>query len=146
MNITLCNTGSEPNKINKTLSAGYSMTGTLREETNVVTPDILIEIDNPTGYNYAYIPDFGRYYFIREMRSIRNGLWRISLKVDVLMSFRSSILSVPVILSDTESVGQEFYQAGDAWKTKVKEKTDIIPFSSGLSENGHFILITAGGA
>lgn len=119
--------------------------GTLREETSVISPVILMELENPSGYNYAYIPEFGRYYFISDMVSVRKGLWRISMKVDVLESFKNYILDLGVILSDSENTGAENYLSGEVWKAKVKEKTDIINFPSGLSETGHFILITAGG-
>ncbi len=145
MVITLCNNFSELNKINKNISAGIELSGTLRDKTNVINPDIIIEIENPTGYNYCYIPSFGRYYYITDMQSVRNGLWRIMLKVDVLMSFKASIMGVPIILSGSESVGADNYLSGNVWKAKVKKKTDILPFSGGLLDTGEFILITAGG-
>ena len=119
--------------------------GSLKDETSVTAPIVLMEIENPTGYNYAYIPEFGRYYFIRDMTVVRTGLWRISMQVDVLESFRNYILGSNVILSDSESTGKEMYLSGGVWKSKVKELTDIIQFPSGLSDDGHFILITAGG-
>ena len=119
--------------------------GTLREETSIISPVVLMELENPSSYNYAYIPEFGRYYFINDIVSVRKGLWRISMQVDVLESFKNYILDLGVILSDSENTGAENYLSSDVWKTKVKEKTDIINFPSGLSETGHFILITAGG-
>lgn len=145
MEITLCVNNSEKNKLNKALSGMSTFSGTLREETSVISPVILMSIANPTEYNYAYIPEFKRYYFISDMVSVRAGLWRISMQVDVLMSFKDSIDGVSVILSDSESIGSENYLSGDVWKSKVKELTDIINFPAGLLENGNFILITAGG-
>ena len=145
MEITLCVNTSEKSKIGKNLTSMNVFSGTLREETSVISPVVLMELENPSGYNYAYIPEFGRYYFISDMVSVRNGLWRISMKVDVLESFKNYILDLGVILSDSENMGAENYLSGEVWKAKVKEKTDIINFPSGLSEAGHFILITAGG-
>lgn len=145
MEITLCINTSEKSKIGKNLTSMNVFSGTLREETSVTTPVVLMELENPSGYNYAYIPEFGRYYFIRDMVSVRNGLWRVSMQVDVLESFKKYIRDLDVILSDSENIGAENYLSGNVWKTKVKEKTDIINFPSGLSETGYFILITAGG-
>lgn len=145
MNVILCNNNSEPNKINKNISNLLTLSGNLKEETSILNPVVLIEIEDPAEYNYAYIPEFNRYYFINDIVSVRNGIWRISMTVDVLMSFKSSILNVPVIVSDTEYLGSDMYLPGQVWKTKVKENTNIVNFPSGLSENGHFILITAGG-
>lgn len=145
MDITLCVNNSEKNKLGKSLSNLNTFSGSLKEETSVTNPVIMMELENPTGFNYAYIPEFGRYYFIDDIVSVRTGLWRISMKVDVLESFKNNIRGVSVILSDSTNTGKEEYLPGKVWKTKVKELTDIINFPSGLSDNGDFILITAGG-
>ena len=145
MNIRLCINNSEKNKINKSLTSGITLSGTLRNESNVVNPSIVITIDNPTIYNYAYIPEFKRYYFITDFTSIRTGIWRINLKSDVLMSFKDSILSSRVLISNTESIGKSSYLSGSNWVNNCKSKTDVLTFRSGLLDDGQFILITAGG-
>lgn len=145
MNITLCVNNSEKNKLGKSLSNLTVFSGSLKEETSVTSPVVLMELENPTAFNYAYIPEFGRYYFINDMVSVRTGLWRLSMKVDVLESFKTNIQGIPVILSDSTETGKEMYLPDNVWKSKVKELTDIVNFPSGLSDNGHFILITAGG-
>lgn len=145
MEIILYGNQSEKNKLNKLLITPYTLTGTLKQECSISNPVFMINDENPTGYNYAYIPEFNRYYYISDMVSVRNDLWRLHLSVDVLMSFKDYIVNIPVILSDTESTGSEFYLSGNVWKSKVKELTDIINFPSGLNQNGEFILITAGG-
>lgn len=145
MDIKLYKNHSEKNKINKSLTGEVEYSGTLRDETSVINPTVLIHATNLSLYNYAYIPEFHRYYFIRDIVSVRNGLWRVTLSVDVLMSFKNDILDLNVILSDTESTGQSDYYSGDQWRTLVKAKTDIIKFSNGLLDNGEYILITAGG-
>ena len=145
MEIHLYVNSSEKNQLSKTLSSELVLTGNLRDETSVTNPVILIQADNVSGYNYAYVKEFNRYYFIRNMVSVRTGLWRIELSVDVLESFKSEIKKLSVILRDTETTGATNYLSGDVWKTNVKETTNIINFSGGLSDTGEFILITAGG-
>lgn len=145
MNIVLCENKSEKNKINKSITPGVMLSGTLRNESNVVTPSIVINIDNPTIYNYAYIEDFKRYYFITDYISIRTGIWQLNLKSDVLMSFKDSILNSKSLINKTESVGKNNYLSGNNWVNNCKTKTDIISFSNGLLNDGQYILITAGG-
>lgn len=145
MNLRLCVNNSEKNKINKSLTAGVTLSGTLRNESNVVTPSIIINIENPTIYNYAYIEDFGRYYFITDYISLRTGIWQINLKSDVLMSFKDSILASPVLISNSETTGKNNYLSGSNWVSNCKAKTDILTFSQGLLNDGQYILITAGG-
>lgn len=145
MDITLYVNNSEKNKINKTLTQPLPLSGTLRDETSIINPVINFEHENLAGYNYAYIPDFNRYYFISEITSVRTGLWRVSMSVDVLESFKTQIMNVPVILSDSENDHGDMYLNGDVWVSKTKETTNIKSFPSGLSDDGYFILITAGG-
>ncbi len=145
MVINLYKNHSEKTKISKNLTSEHEYTGTLRDETSVINPVVLINATNLSLYNYAYIPEFHRYYFIRDIVSVRNGLWRLSLDVDVLMSWQSDILDLHVILSDTETTGSTNYVSGDQWRSSVKAKTDIISFSNGLLDSGEYILITAGG-
>ena len=145
MNIQLCSNTSEKNKINKAITNGITLSGSLKNESNIVNPSITINIDNPTIYNYAYIPDFNRYYFITNYISLRTGIWQINLKSDVLMSFKDSILSSEVLINKTETNGKTNYLSGSNWVNNCKTKTDILTFPNGLIDDGKYILITAGG-
>lgn len=145
MNLSLFVNNSEKNKLDKSLSNELKFNGKLREESSVVNPSIMIQATNPSSYNYAYIPEFNRYYFITDMVSIRTGIWEISMHVDVLMSFKDSIKGTSIILSDTETTGQTNYMSGEQWATEVKNTTTIKMFPHSLPTTGKYILITAGG-
>ena len=72
----------------------------LKEVTNLFTPTLIITRDvfhdsqdnliNPMEYNYVYLPDFKRYYFVRSWSWIL-GRWECDLEVDVLASFKTQI-------------------------------------------------------
>lgn len=145
MNIILYNNKSPKNKIGKTLVNANTITGTLRGETSTSNIQLLLNIVDLNPYNYMYIADFDKYYFITNIISVRTELWLVSASIDVLESYKNEILQLNVILSDTESVGSKQYRSGSCWDVLVKDKTDIISFSDGLLPTGEFILITAGG-
>ena len=145
MDITLYTNNSEKNKLDKNLSNAKTFSGKLREESSIVNPSILIQIENPSSFNYAYIPEFNRYYFLTDMTSVRTNIWELSMHVDVLMSFKDSIKSTSIILSDTETTGQTNYISGEQWVRNVKDTTEIIKFPKYLPIKGEYILITAGG-
>ena len=67
------------------------------------------------------------------------------MRCDVLMSYKDEIQGLNVILDNTQENGLNNYLASPNWVNLVKTKTDIKVFPSGLSEQGEFILITAGG-
>lgn len=96
---------TEPyNKITKNPATVFTATGELKEECSLVDPVILIAADTaPTGVNYAYIAEFGRYYFIKNIESYRTGLWSIEMHCDVLKTFASGILSSPAVVSRSSS-------------------------------------------
>lgn len=92
-NITLQTNQSENVKVVKTVVDVITLTGVLRDESSIIDPIILVEGELSTirAANYATIPDFGRSYFIKDMRSIRTGLIEITCHVDVLSSFATAI-------------------------------------------------------
>lgn len=93
MTITLYKSTAENNRVDKTnyITQVTSLSGTLREQTNILNPSVLIELNTVPVFNYAYIPEFNRYYFVNNIESYRNNLWRIDMHVDVLMSYHSGI-------------------------------------------------------
>ena len=145
MEIILYNNKSPKNKIGKTLTNPNTITGSLRGDTSISNFQMLLNIVDLNPYNYMYIADFGKYYFINDIISVRTGLWLVTASIDVLESYKSEILSLDVILASTEITGAKQYKMGACWDVLVKDKTDIISFSNGLLNTGEFILITAGG-
>lgn len=148
MEITLYTNESEKNKLEKKITNSILLEGNLRDESSIINPIILISSnkeDIPYMYNYAYIPAFGRYYFITDIESVRTGIWRVSMHVDVLMSYKEQIKNLNVIINNSEETGANNYLSGNQWITNVKNTTSIVNFPNGLNDNGEFILITAGG-
>lgn len=72
--------------------------------TSLSTVNLLSDSDNfPFLKNYAYIPDFNRYYFVVDIVSVRSGLWLFKLKCDVLMSFKDDIYDLECIVARNET-------------------------------------------
>lgn len=144
--VSLFKTTSENNRVVKVLTDEKQLSGELRNQTSVLNPSIRIEsANNISTYNYAYISEFGRYYYITDIVSVRTNCWVVSLRCDVLMSYKDEIQGLNVILDNTQETGLSNYLSSSNWVSLVKTKTDIKAFPSGLSEQGEFILITAGG-
>ena len=145
MQIILYKVSDENNKIDKMLSSGCSMTGSLKEESNVLRPTILINIDNPTSYNYMYIDDFKRYYYIKEMTSIRTGLWRLTCEVDVLKTYASQIKSLRAVVEKQKDGDKtDLYINDGSFVTENKTFNSVVNFSSGFLNEPQYILVTAG--
>ncbi len=65
----------------------------IKSGSGILHPTISLDlgkVNDPSQYNYAYIPNFDRYYFIEEWYFER-ALWTASLKVDVLATYKTEI-------------------------------------------------------
>lgn len=98
MTITFYKNHSDNFEVPKNLTDAIPKDGTLRDETEVMQPSILMEFD-PRGYNYCYIDAFSRYYYITGIESVRKGLWRVSCNRDPLQSFWDKIKESPIIVN-----------------------------------------------
>lgn len=56
-----------------------------------------------TKINYVYIEEFDRYYFVEDMIVVRNDLYQLNLRVDVLMSFKNDILDLSALVLRNEN-------------------------------------------
>ena len=146
--IKLYNNTSPVEKIGKDLTGELIISDVvLKRDTSILRPVLLVSADGSVfSYNYMYIEEFGRYYFIDDIRSVNNNIWEISAHVDVLETYKEAILSNSAIIENTERKGANMYLYDpEIMRVNCKHKTDIINFPSGLLDTGEFILITAGG-
>lgn len=77
------------------LNDGVAVDGEIKHDFTPLSLAITFSLsdnDHIPAYNYAYIPDFSRYYYITDWVFI-GGLWRASLTVDVLATYKTQILS-----------------------------------------------------
>ena len=103
----------------------------------------MLNADNPTAYNYAYIPAFNRYYFINKIEAYRTGLFILTMSVDVLETYKTEIKGMLAIIDKNETVGNNYFNDG-SFVLDSRAYNQIINFSNGFNDNGKFILITAG--
>ena len=142
MIINLYNNESPPNKISKQITLILALEGTLKSESDIVNPIIRIYAPTLPNFNYARIPAFNRYYYMRDVESVRADIWDIKLASDPLMSF--DLTDVSGVLVEGASGGSDYLEHRH-FVRNVKSKTNIISFPNGLLDSGEYILITAGG-
>ena len=146
MMIHIQQTTSEKNKIGKSISNLYTASGALREGTSIINPVIMISGANvPTlkNANYMHIPDFNRYYFITDIKSIRNGLIEISGHVDVLQTYSSQIRNNTAIVKRNANSWNLYIEDG-LFKTYANPHIFTKEFPSGFKDPS-YVLFVAGG-
>lgn len=102
MEIKLYKTVSERVRIVKQITDELVLTGSLRDQSSIITPTFALET-NPIGYNYSYIPAFQRYYYIKNIVAVRKQLFQLQLKCDVLMSYKDEIYAMQALINREET-------------------------------------------
>lgn len=85
--------GKQFNKVDKTddLIFVTSIKGIPRDSFSLTHPTFAFELNTVPDFNYVYIDELNRYYFVESITFLRYNLYLISLKVDVLMTYRRGI-------------------------------------------------------
>lgn len=137
---------SENYRVDKSLTARLAESCILKDGTSVENPVILLTNYNDIhDFNYMYIDEWERYYFITDIVSVRNGLWEIHAHVDVLMSFSQQIRECTATCKRQENLFN-MYLDDPEFKTYNKSQVVTKVFSgTGLQKNMDYVLVVAGG-
>lgn len=94
LNLYVVNDGD--NVINKTLTEKLSININLKRDVNITSPEIVLLKNNIkpfSEYNYAEIPELGRFYFIDSVTNINNRMESLLLRCDVIETYKAEILA-----------------------------------------------------
>lgn len=139
---------SPSNKVVKSITDIATATGTLRDESSIISPVITIESalesDILGRVNYAYIALWRRYYYITDMILDYTGLWNLHMHVDVLMSFKDEILAQKAIVARQERKYNMYLD--DGWFMSYQNPVIDTPFFSVEHpfDTQSYILVVAG--
>ena len=90
MNVDFYNFTKRRNSTKVPTATGTTIACTLKEPCSLKSPVLTISGD-VFGYDYAYVADFGRYYFVAEVTSICKGVTQYTLEEDVLATNKTAI-------------------------------------------------------
>ena len=144
MNLTLYKNSSDNRCINKQITQILSLSGNLKNESSVMNPTVIIQTDN-IYFNYLYIQEFNRYYYVNNITILRTNLIQVDASVDVLMSNKDVIKYLPCLVervNDNEKIDEFIDTATDVERG---ETTEIKTFPKGFNDSPTFILCTLSG-
>ena len=149
MNITLYKTKSANNVINKKLESEKNLGNSciLGDNTSVTSPTVIIggitSIDTISDYNYAYIAQCHRYYYINDIIALSGGRVKLILSVDVLMTYKTDILNSTQLVTRQKNQGK-MYLANADWTLDGRTYLRSQYFNENHfdTQNDTFVLIT----
>lgn len=139
---------SDANVVDKTLTplltetqggqtVDVGLQGTLLDDCSIIDPVIsidqsLLSITDIADMNYAYIEEFERSYFIRNM-VFKGKLLEISMHVDVLSTYKGNIRNLSAIIARQEKKYNLMLQDGMI-KTYADPYEEIKQFPNGFTD------------
>lgn len=118
MELILYRTLDNANVINKVLTDPVTVNITLKNDVNIINPEIVLSGDF-RGYNYAHIPELNRFYFIESFEQINLRFGKLFMSCDVLETYKADILNC------TGTIKRDI-QAGDYGDINANSTVNVI--------------------
>ena len=125
MKITLYQNVSERNQMDKALTKVKDIDGKFKQSTNIMSPVLVLSYATLPDFNYIYIEELARYYFVDSITSINEGLWQINCSEDVLETYGMGILNLTAYITRNENEYNDYIIDKYLIKT-AKKLYDII--------------------
>lgn len=137
MNVTFYKYTGENNRLNKTLENGVTLECDFNMEYYTITPNLKLYTES-CDYNYCYIADINKYYFITNKIIQRNKLYILRLSEDVLMTYKDLILTLYGTVTKTTN-----YNYLDGNNIPITSKTELkeYSFNDVFNHTGNYVLI-----
>jgi len=149
MIITLYRYNGKRNTINKTLTNGVNVDGTIKDATNVITPQIRFRtkqnLQNVNTFNYVYIAALNRYYFVKNCEIISGDVFILSLRVDVLKSYENAILASTATITQRENANKFISNRVNIHDLRPQFTKVNFSVNAPFDENGTLIMVTLKG-
>ena len=135
-------------KIDKTLTPVKTYSNAvIVGDMSIHTPTISLQLDSFTdviNFNYIYIQELRRYYYVVDSTIREDGFVQIGCKVDVLKSFKNDILASTQYIDRQQN--KCTYQLPDGmYNIKSNRNLTIKNFGNVIIEpNANFLLQTSG--
>ena len=152
-NVNFYNFSKRENSTYRPTGTGETFSCVLKSGSNIANPEIMLDLGtaNSPAWNYAYIQEFKRYYYVSDWTWVENRLWSASLSTDLLATFRDKIgaSKLYVLRSSAESDGNivdDYYPCKTTCTTETvigyspwihSTDTDNIDLSNGVFVVGY---------
>ena len=115
---------------------------TIKNGSSIITPTFLVAGES---FDYNYCSFNGRYYWITDITSVRNELWEVQCRVDVLSSWKNEILNSKGFVKYSSSDNNQNIKDGRNVVTSNVERTASYLNMQMFDINGSYILATLSG-
>ena len=150
MQVQLLSISDDTRKINKTVNQITELLpcAVTEDSNSILNPRLLLKWNEGyIGANYAYIPEFQRYYFIDDISLNTGGNCVVSLSVDVLYTYATQIMQLTVTASRSSNKYNRYLNDNEQVTTnkpinQIKQFGGL-PFNPALMGSGSRCILVA---
>lgn len=138
---------SDTKTVSKNINLIKSVVCTVTDNCTVSDPVVLLRYDTDlVNCNYAYVQDFGKYYYCSAPVLIPGNMMQINMHRDVLMTYSAGIYNVTSVIARQENSGLTLIPDANICVQNY-QVVDNIPFPVYLDNSfGSYCLTVVGGA
>lgn len=143
--IVFYNNTVSTNVLDKTsyLNELQTINGLMYDTFNLINTTLLVRYFNNNS-NYCYIRELNKYFFIENVEIVDNTKVKLTLKLDVLQTFKDEIKELYVTISERETANGYINNRSVIYD--IRPNFDKIDFPNTVfDENGQIIMITIKG-
>lgn len=137
-----------PQVINKTVTNTLSKTGVFKQPLSVMNPVFEIQgqdvIQGLSNGSINYMKIEGKYYYVMDVKYINNNMAEVSLHMDVLMTYKTQINNLDVLLERSSTPTNKNVRDG-SYPLSSEQTYEVIDLPNGYSEfeeDGVYVMVT----
>lgn len=135
--IRLYNNKSDTNVVDKILENETIFIGDSRQSIDILLPIFIVQGENISKFNYAYLPKFNRYYYITDIKGLKANCFEIHLRIDVLKTYLEDIKKSKGLITKQTAFNSYFGEYNIENRICIEKQN----FDSPFIENGKIILV-----
>ena len=150
MNVILYNNKSDKRQLVKNITEIKTLSAIAKGDINIISPTLIIQ-NFSTDFNYCYISDFDRYYFVKSITLLTGQRVQIDLTIDVLMTYKEEIKKLTVNVLRYENIEPTYLTDSriplysDTVQKVIEFPENVFNLENPQENSKNFLLTVAGG-
>ena len=133
------------NTVNKTLTNPTTIEGFMRDAVNILQPVIRLKHTGTFNYNYCFVRELNRYYYITGYTVIDNTQIELRLRIDVLKTYEDAIMSATGTVIERSDANKFISLRRQVFDARPNVEHIEFPQQDLFDNNGHIIMVTLNG-
>ncbi len=131
--------------VNKVLANPTSMSGVLRDKTNVMMPELSVRLNRVFNFNYCYIRELNRYYYIVGVTIVDATTYALRLSLDVLKTYETEIMAATGTIVESDDADKYISNRQKIYDVRPTEEKVSFSSPNQFDSTGSLIMVTLKG-